>query len=537
MPKYSKPSVASRRQFLSLLGLGGLVCNKVSPVRMLMRSLVDGLIGSAQAAGQPALKNYVSILQPGAPPRWLWDGFLNPGNESISPNPCVQTMLSEDLYSGDSTKVKYVAEPVTLPGGGTIYLPPLWNRNMPTSSGSFVPVNALLGNTMLIRGIDMQADLGHEIGPAKVLWPLDGVASLTGLVGDASSTTIPVVGMMGQHNYADPKELGYKSLSGTAPALVNDYSDPLSAILSSFINTDSNVTQGLSRFNSKTALTAAMKSAMDELSTYAKSSLPGADVLYKSRANAEQLFMRAFGDLKAQFQSLHMKYLGIVSACAQSAIPSIIPSTGTAYGLGSTFSSELAPQFAIAEYLITNGFSSAISMCTSYSCSVGGIANFHDEHENDGLDRQKSVICHSFEYLSIAAMIYELKAALQAKGLWENTVIHLTGEFNRTPRSDGKGSDHASSANAMTIVSGAITKPIFIGNIASDSSNSYYQGTWGSAAPVSTSTGTRIITNDACASTVATLLGIQSPVRAVPLVSLDASGVGVTSLAEAPKNV
>jgi hypothetical protein len=534
----NKTHLVSRRRFLSLAGLGGLASTQFSPVRMLVRSLADGIIGKACASGPAPLKNYVSILQPGAPTRWMFDGFLSPNDEPISPNPCVNTLLTEDAYSADSSKVKYAAEPVILPDGSTIHLPPIWNRNMPTTSGA-VPVSALLNNALIVRGVDMQADLGHEIGPAKVLWPIDGEASLTGLVGDASSAAIPVVGLMGAHNYADPRELGYRSLKGTGPTLVNDYSDPLSQVLSAFINTDPAVTGNLGRFTSDAMVTSAMQAAMGELATFAKSSLPGADVLYKNRDRAETLFKTTFGDLSGQFKTLSAKYYGLVQACAQTPVPFILPQgqEGSGYYLKTgAFSSELAAQFAITEYLLVNGLTSTISMCTWNFSQVGGIVNQHDEHGNDGLDRQRSLICHSFEFLSIAALINELRSVL-GDDVWSRTVVQLTGEFNRSPRSDGKGSDHSPAANAMTIVSGAIKKPLFIGNITTESNNSFYKGTSGTAAPVKTDWGNQIVTNDTCASTVATLLGIDSPVRAKSLVSIDASGVGVKSLAEPPKNV
>ena len=536
------PQILSRRQFLSLIGVGALYIKNSDPLNMLFRSLVDGLISDAQAqSGAPAPKNYISILFPGAPTRWVWDGFLNPNNETLSKNNAVANWLVQDSYiaapSSNYSNVTYRAEQVALPGGKSIYLPPLWNRNIPTTTGGTVPMRTLLDNTLMMRGVDMQIDLGHGIGPAKVIFPLGASASLTGLVGDASTRPIPVVGM-GNHNYADPVNLGYKSLKGTSSTLVPS-SNPLGGTLSPFINQDAAVKASAPQFNSA-PVQLALKNAMQELSTYAKSSLPGSDALYKNASNALGLFQTTFGDLQnVIYPALYNKYYNLALACARTAIPNIIPTTGDGrYNRAAgNFTSEFAGQFAVTEYLLTNGYSSAFCLSSNNSCGVGGLGSSNDEHQES--DRQQSLISHSFQFLSVSAMIYELKRVIISQGLWEQTVIHVSAEYGRSPRNDGTGTDHGTNANAMTIMSGAIKAPIFMGNIKTEGiNNTDYVGTWGIAAPVLTDRGTQIITNNVAASTVAALLGVQNPISAASsVIAVDSSGVGVTSLAEAPKNV
>ncbi len=539
------PRVVTRRQFLSMAGVGALYCTNPDPFRMLFRSLIDGLIASAQAqSGVSGAKNYVSILYPGAPTRWVWDGFMNPNNETLSKNNSVANWLVQDSYqatpASNYSNVTYRAETVALPGGGSIYLPPLWNRNIPTTSGGTVPMSSLLNNTLMMRGIDMQIDLGHGVGPAKVLFPLGATASLTGLVGDSSATPIPVIGMrVGGGDYANPINQGYKSLKGTSSTSVRfgNPPNPLGTTLSPFINEDATVKANAAQFNSAPVQTA-LKNAMAELSNYAKSSLPGSDVLYKNASNALKLFQTAFGDLQnVVYPPLYNKYQNLCLQCARTAIPNIIPTSGNGkYNLAAgDFTSEFAGQFAVAEYLLTNGYSAAISMASENSCGVAGLASSNDEHLEP--DRQQSLISHSYQFLSLSAMLYELRRVLISKGMWSNTVFHVSAEYGRSPRNDGTGTDHGTASNSMTIMSGAITKPLFIGNIKTEGyANTEYIGTWGIAAPVLTNSGTQIITNNIAASTVATLLGVQNPISAAaPVIAVNDSGV--VSLAEAPKNV
>ena len=69
----------TRRQFLSLMGLGSLAIFSNDPMSIFIRALTDGLITKAQAqtAGVPP-RNYVVAVHYGAPIRWVFDNFLRP---------------------------------------------------------------------------------------------------------------------------------------------------------------------------------------------------------------------------------------------------------------------------------------------------------------------------------------------------------------------------------------------------------------------------------------------------------------------------
>jgi hypothetical protein len=528
----------SRRQFLAHLGVAGAYLGTLDPVRVLYQSLVDGLISKAQAAeGLTTPRNYVGIFFPGGPTRWIWDGFLTPnGNDAFMRNRSVNNRLTVNSYSGDNSAAEHVSEAVNLPSGKVIHLPPLWNRDIPTVGGGWVAMNSLLSNALIMRGVHMQVDIGHLEGPARVPRPSVAGPSLSGLVADASTAPIPAIGLA-PHDYSknlsEPKLGGFKSERGTGVTLVTGLGrDALSKILDPFRNTDTNVQANATKL--KQMQQSAIRAAMTELGSYAKSAKPGADSLYRSHDRALQLFERSFGDLQAQMTALTAKYTDLERRCA-AAIPNIIPATGTgAYNIALVPNTiGLASQFAVAEFLLKNGLSSSIVMTGPGSVSFAGLQNFNDEH--DAPDRQASLICHSYQFRVLAALIHELRNAL-GPSLWTETVVHVSAEYDRSPRDDMGGSDHAPESNSMSLFSGAIKEPLFIGNIKVDGRpGGTYKGTWGAAAPVLTDAGTRTITNEAAAASIASLLRVKPPVRSDSVISISDSGVH--SLAEKPKNV
>lgn len=285
------------------------------------------------------------------------------------------------------------------------------------------------------------------------------------------------------YNHCDPiYGKAYSSEKGTGVTLINGMSDAIAKVMSSFQNADSQVLANLSKLNNLSPL---IKAALDDLAVYAKSSKPGADVLFKTRDNAEALFKRSFGNLTAVYNGLVAKYADLEKRVAQLTVPNILPAAGIApYNIASTgYGTTLPGQFAVAEFLLTNGLSSTITIGGD-DC-IAGLVSLNDEHSSTALNRQGSLICHTHQFRALTTMIAELKRALGPQ-LWEQTVVEVSAEFDRSPLDNGMGSDHAPEANTMTIMSGAIKKPVFIGNITVEGRGAGYTGTYGKAAPVKT---------------------------------------------------
>ncbi len=545
----NKQQPVTRRQFLSMAGAAGAFGAFGSPIKFLLAAICDGLISKAQAEvlGTPQ-KKYISLLMGGAPTRWVWDSFLRPNGptDAFIKNRSVNNWIHTNAYSGDATGLDYLVEPVTLPGVETFYMSPIWNRTIPAINGAWVPMNTLLNNALIMRGINMGQDVGHKLGPSKSVVSESGAPSLSGAVADHSHSPIKAVGTAysgDAYSFAERKYEAYKSSKNYGcsivketrydPSFPNRFVNPLTQI----INTFSDTKPAVAAYSSTTAkLQPEINAALAELAFFANSTLPGSDVLYQNRADAEALMHRSFGDLNQVYATLFNKYIDLMLRSGV-AIDNIIPPNDYLNYKGSSGQfgvRGLAQQFAIAEFLFVNNLTSSITI-TLYEGSspgVNGLGNKHDEHGQS--DRQASMIVMTAEFRAISAMINEFRRAMGSD--WSNTVIHIGAEYDRSPADSGGGSDHAADANTMTLFSGAIQKPILIGNIKTQSRNSpKYQGTWGAAAPVLTEFGTQLLNPSIAISTVATLLDIPSPSRGKSLIEKSSSGF--TSLAEKPKNV
>jgi hypothetical protein len=94
--------------------------------------------------------------------------------------------------------------------------------------------------------------------------------------------------------------------------------------------------------------------------------------------------------------------------------------------------------------------------------------------------------------------------------LFDDTIINISGEFNRRPRLDGSGSDHNWEGGNLTMYSGSINGPHVLGNIRSSTGEASYPGTWGFAAPI-TELGNQNLDLTHTTATIATMLKVPSP--------------------------
>jgi len=328
--------------------------------------------GTAQAAGvDPAFEDFkfISLVMAGGLPRYYWDLPLNPnGNDDFVVNPMVVTKFNPDgSTSYSTTKV------------GNYYLPHVWNSKIPTIGGT-APMKDIAKHMMIMRGIDLQID-SHDIDRYRQIAPVPGGISLSGLIADSASTPIPAVGRNGGGNfYQGEKGIAYLELSG---------GNPLTAAISPF-----------TPFSSMLSLNSgAVEGAIDQalLRMQASASNKGKFIpsTFASRFNAKKMMMKQFGDLQAQFNSLVMKYRGLITRSfgptAELKLAGVedISFAGNSgprqriaeneYFSGAdiltitdmnTLIGDLAEGMAIAEYMIINGLSSSVNI------QSGGISNF-----------------------------------------------------------------------------------------------------------------------------------------------------------------
>jgi Protein of unknown function (DUF1501) len=535
----------SRRQFINMLGAGATLGILTDPLHILTRGLTDGLIAKAQAQeSNVAPRNYVVALHYGAPPRWVFDNFLRPqgANSAFIKNlSCNNYIPNDQFLNAARSDLEYRDAEINLSalgGTGTVHLPIMWGGTIPTSTGTFVPTSSILNNTLLIRGVHMEVDIGHSSGPSLVTRVSAGAPSLTGLVADASSKRIAAVGLTPAVRLG-----GYKSAKGTSiayiePPWTGNVDDAVSRILEPFIHTDPTV---INSGGDRLKMDSYIEASMRELSAYASSSKFGADTLYKDRNNAEELLKTNLQSAISEYNSALVRYKNLAIECA-SYLPGIIPEgKGLPMHTTNNVSISGAQGFAAAEVLIKRGFSSTVTfgMGSGGSWGLLGISNYNDEHsgqyENTQF-RDKSLVVHSHQFRCVAAWLNEFRAAL-GPALFNETVVHVSAEYGRNPSNDpaNLGSDHAPGATSMTLFSGAIKNPIFIGNISVGASTGTYMGTWGTAATTQTQAGNIIITKKNVGASVADILRVQRPTNDQPVFT-EQNGK-VVSLAEAPKNV
>lgn len=550
-------SQIKRRDLLRWFGVGGAVsCLDWNPYRPFFEALTQGLIqkAHAQSTGIQA-KNYVLFLQGGAPPRWCWDGFLNPSglDANFVANGSVKNFVTsaKQGYTGITAEMIYKNSAAYNYRRGSvdksIHLPALWDIPLPYYDGSKGIVDAnsplmrsYLQHAMIIRGVNMGVDIGHVRGPELVSMPSPSKRSLTGAVAETNRGKFPAIGIAPS---AVPY-LGYKSTMQIPIAISRGggVKGPLFDFLEPFLIAPAGSLAVANKTN-EALMEAAMDQALLELKAYATVRRPGSEILYDTLNASKSMFQDVttkFGDVVATYNAILARYKAVVAA-SKTAFPGMIPTPVDLTSHRDHFS----VGFAVAEFMIKNGLSTSFSFSMAGAMGVGKILNdsgvskdlmtYNDEHTE--ADRQASAInCH-FTYRSFMACLHLFRQNI-GESAWNNTVVQLASEYGRTPRTDGTGTDHAPGANVATVFSGAIKQFIPIGNIAKSNSNGN-PGTWGykAATPIQGISSPIEITNAMAANTIGALLGVGKIIDTAGILIEPDSTNGWVSKAGDPENV
>jgi hypothetical protein len=543
-------STMTRRQMLAVTGKASALASIFDPVQILLNSMVDGLITEARAAGTGVKpRHYVHIALSGGPQRWSWDSPLcayetnGPAAMTASPNVINAFANNATANAGQGA---YRTAPFTY-GGRTINMPIMWSGNIPIPGGGNVPMANLLQHMLMVRGVNMLQD-GHPNNMRRQIRPNPSAPSLGGRVADYLSAPVPSVALL-----ESPWE-DYKSEKGIGQVRYTDFSlgagsgGNLATLLAPF-NASGDQLNG-TFVSRRDALNQALRSALTSLGTYANSSNPGASNLYDMANNAETRLRQGVGNASTEYSTLYAKYQALITSCAnQLSTPALIlpgimdkPVLAANYasqlknagtdGLTATVSDlrsvinantnvvGLAGSFAIIEYLLKHGYSCSIMAGINdvnglnYTGTANGGWDF-DEHSGGSV---LSAIVNGFMYQALSACIYELATVLSAvpattpsgsnTHLFNETVIHIGGEFSRKPAdsNDGRGSEHGWRAAVATIISGAVRAPLVLGNILKDADPA---ATWGAAAPVEVDGEVQELTIGHATSTVAEILRIE----------------------------
>lgn len=517
----------SRRDFLTLTGgaLGGSALLN-SPAGLLLESLTRGLYSTAmaQAAGVTPRK-WVDFRLDGAPPRWVFDLFLTPYTATC-PYVHNRQVGTKFVLNGQNVAVDVEYKTVARHG---INVPWVWQFPVPKAGGGTRPMAELLTYLLHVRGVNA-ANPAHGGAQALHYRPLGALQTITALSADHSTAPIPAI-------YSSVSSYQFGSLAAKSPVRLgaaNLIQELLTPFLAGASATYKNNAQTL-----KTYLTAANRA----LGNHAKANSPRQEVPILAQNSARELFERSFGDLTLTWDTLLAKYTDLVKRAFDPTVEMVgindnpIGVSGTrdethrvdsqivtasdmrTLVQSTTNSPQVARAFALAEFVLVNNLSDSITI------GLGGISGIKVQtaaststmnHSNDEhfTGKMATLLLNTYWAKAQAACMLELIDRLKAAGMFGNTVMNISGEFNRRPRTSGIGADHGQEATTYSFYSGAIKGPYVVGNIRTELANqTEYTGTWGYGAPITTMGG---LTMDlaSTAASIATMLRTPSPVTA-----------------------
>jgi hypothetical protein len=542
-----KNKKTTRRQFIKTAGKTLATTALLDgPISIVLDAITRGAISRAvaEAAGVNPRK-WVDMRLNGAPPRWVYDLILS--TSAADEAKFVASPLGQVATKYVATGNRYtncVYSTVALEG---IRAPYMWSFRAPTATGGTRPMTDLLKHLINIRGIHT-TNPGHSGSEGFHFRAQGANKSLPALAADASSAPIAAA-YNGGNSYI------FNSTEGNSPILMTgNYANSL---LAPFIPSTSTAT-----IKQKEVL---MKAAIDRARTALMSreiaSHPDAQRIQQSVTSARSMMSQAVNGMSEQYASLVTKYQTIVTAALRTTLPGIndkpigiLPATsrGLTYRISQTRTvaaddlrtlvnpnratnptnaPSLAPAFAIAEFILVNGFSDSITLSLSPLSNIidGTVASGYtfDEHFVGAMNTLLINTMYSFAH---AACMLELIDRLKAAGIWTNTVINVGSEFNRTPLSTGAGADHGYQGASWQMYSGCVASPMILGNIAADPFPTGYKGTWGHTATQPELNGK--IDMGHAMNTVASLLRVPLPVPARQALVNGAGSSAVATIAQ-----
>jgi hypothetical protein len=503
----------------------------------MMDQIVSSFMSSAEAAtGELQNFRYINFCTNGGIPRWYFDLPLAPnGVDTIIPNKQVITKIKTEIDS--SINGVYAHTKV-----GNFYLPLLWSYNIPLSTGSTGNLKQLASHALFIRGVDQGLD-GHEFNILKQNSPTQGGLTYSGIFADSGSNPIPAAnaGINFEHRSAQNKAI-----------LPFSYRDDFKVLSTSF---NSFKTADPKSFNRRDMAQRTIEAAVKSIQKTQGANSPYLSAVKSNRDSAIELLMSNFDTIDADYTAIYNKYQNLITQALLMALPGVTseaiiakdkdvrfnvltqenrsgvqasPSTGDIrLGFQNILPNQnFAHSFALAEFLITKNLSSSVV------CNLGFWSNFdiknyysfnqatqkYDDLETSTLFNKLTSDAHDTgafpallmftrHYHCYATCLHELVTVLKSKNLFESTLIHTTTDFNRIPRVNGSGADHGFSGSSTSLITGRITQPIVVGNIAQ---NGLGRGTWGEAAN-NTSLGERKINLGNVASTICSIFELPTP--------------------------
>jgi Protein of unknown function (DUF1501). len=522
----------TRRNFIGsalTIGAGAFL---VDPFRALTEGIADGIIqrAHAESTGVLAARNYVNIQLGGAPLRYQFDQWLRTSATDLAlakvASTGAQNMMTCNAFTWGSNGLVTPAMLTTTYNG--VIVPHLWSQTVYSSSGTARPLTELLKNMLVVRGYASGLD-GHQFNILAQQAPIGGVSTITGLVAEGTKTTFDSVQWPdrgGNGVYVSSKGKSQSKLTGTTP---------LSTLMEGFGSPNPVTARTL-----KSTHKDAMELAQARLKAYSRTDNSGAKIVAQNLSNATDMMAKGVGNITSYWAPAVARYSAAIErsmretnikgisekALISDESPQWTMGTGNLTVLSKNFDARdsiaaasfqnLAQSLAMAEYLVKEGLAASIDVrgdallglkiLQKNMAAMAAITLGTDMHSTGA---NAAILFMNTYYRGLTAGILEFRDAIGAS-LWENTVVQIQGDFGRTARSAGSGSDHGYNQMITSAFSGAFTNgPVIVGNIQQAGYNAAYDGTQGIAAAIPGYNQSGMPSPSMAAATVTALLGVD----------------------------
>ena len=512
--KNKKMSRRSFASFFSKTAIGSTVLGNT-----LLETIINGRIAEAQAQGNTPM-NYIHCQIPRAAIAHNCNLFLNPYNDNnFVGNPMIGTRFQGggNFYSEfEYTTVEYKG----------VRCPHIWSANVPNAAGGTRPMNQVLDNTFHICGVNSE-NPAHPMAFVNRYLPPGSKQSIGAIASDKYDSYLPSIqvgaGGVG-FRHVSTRQRGYISLNHGN----NLFTDLLRPFL---VNTPQEL---LTR---KAAIKKEMDDAVKAIVNQGKNDLLFKKNVIENYQNSSQLISQGFGDLEAQWDELYGKYTTLINRAINNTTVAGIDdlpvgkpvnmrnnneqafyqANGQNVGgddLRSIFGENarheaMAANFALAEFVLKSGLSRSIALAFEMFDGIDMNGSNNWDHHNVGIIAS---FYSTFKFhLCFHTCMLELQDQLKLANLWNNTLIDVGSEFNRSIRNNGSGSDHLDLGMNLLLMSGLIEGPYSVGDLRADRGGGY-SGTQGDGV-VNPGIGRRY-TNRDVQTTISTILKCPAEIDA-----------------------
>lgn len=488
-----------RRDFLRSFIKSGLAAQFMGAFDVIASEVVRG--GASTGSRNGSIENYIQFNFFGAPTRWLYDNPLSPYGEEYIRNPFVGTNFRhQDKFREDFLEYSQVKM-------NGVQLPYMWSQS-PLNDSSQKDFSELSKNFASIKGVWVGID-GHIPASGKILRDNDdGVfpdifKKRDGFIDGVITGGLPTVDYDPLHKDFELFFLNdAKDFEGSFFDILNNGKK-----LKEKKHLEEIVAKNLKALGGESLYTAKRIDAVKEVASlrerflieYPKVYLKYLRIFEKSKTLLKKgRFLGGIFDWKLTGIPIFPVWGGKIQNRFNTRFHIFTKYSDIVSGFDTVSMNLWIHQFAIAEFLMINKITSSVvlgpkdvgNLFENYSyenvlskiniekaaqSSNGNQLFFKkdnlesfkgplrmDAHNTGGV---LNMMSKSYFFYVFHSCLNELVATLKADKIFDKTLIHVTSEFDRLPKTNENGSIHNGRGQNHSFYSGAIKGPFFIGDV------------------------------------------------------------------------